>query len=80
MRHAMSQSAILPAPPNVTLAATYTVSDLAALLQLSERTVWRLTDGGLIPGKIRIGSKSVRWSKSVIDQWIASGCPRPKSR
>jgi excisionase family DNA binding protein len=66
-------------PPAVNAAATldcatYTVSDIAALLQASERHVWRLHDGGKMPACIRLG-RLVRWPKKLIDDWIASGCP-----
>jgi predicted DNA-binding transcriptional regulator AlpA len=70
----MGQATLAPA------AATYDVRDLAAILKLSTRTVWRLSDAGSIPGKLRIGSKSVRWSKRVVDQWFERGCPRPRVR
>lgn len=65
----MSQAVLAPAPRNPIQSVTYDVKDLACLLKLSERTIWRLSDGGVIPGKIRIG-KSVRWSKRVVDRWF----------
>jgi predicted DNA-binding transcriptional regulator AlpA len=74
----MSQATLAPAPPTAITSATYDVSDLATMLKLSTRTVWRLSDGGVIPGRLRIG-KSVRWSKRVVDSWIEQGCPRPRS-
>jgi excisionase family DNA binding protein len=59
--------------------ATYTVRDIAALLQASERHVWRLHDGGKMPACVRLG-RLVRWPKKLIDDWIASGCPaQPKN-
>lgn len=58
---------------------TYSVKDLSCLLKLSERTVWRLSDAGEVPGKIRIGG-SVRWSRAVVDSWIAKGCPKSPGR
>jgi excisionase family DNA binding protein len=70
----MNQAALAPAP----VQAEYDVKDLAFRLKISPRTVWRLSDGGLIPGKLRIG-KSVRFSRAVIDRWIEQGCPKPKS-
>jgi excisionase family DNA binding protein len=58
---------------------TYTVSDIAALLQASERHVWRLHDGAKMPACIRLG-RLVRWPKKLIDDWIASGCPATPDR
>src|SRR5262249_33626787 len=66
-------------PPAVEAAAkvdsaTYTVGDIAALLQASERHVWRLHDAGKMPSCIRLG-RLVRWPKQLIDDWIDNGCP-----
>ena len=44
------------------------------LLNLSTRTVWRLLSAGKLPQPVRIG-RSVRWSRSDIEIWIANGCP-----
>jgi excisionase family DNA binding protein len=56
----------------VPLAATYDARDLAALLRLSVRQIWRLTDAGKIPKPFRFG-RAVRWSRAVIDRWLESG-------
>jgi excisionase family DNA binding protein len=61
-------------------AATYDVRDLAALLRLSVRQVWRLSDSGKLPKPFRFG-RAVRWSRAVVDKWLESGAaPRGKSR
>jgi predicted DNA-binding transcriptional regulator AlpA len=44
------------------------------LLQVSERHVWRLHDGGRMPAAVRLG-RLVRWPKVLIDTWVAGGCP-----
>ncbi len=44
------------------------------LLNLSTRTVWRLLSAGKLPEPVRIG-RSVRWSRSDLETWIANGCP-----
>jgi prophage regulatory protein len=49
--------------------------EIAQKLGLSTRTVDRKIADGLFPPGIKIGP-SVRWRESVIDQWIAEGCPR----
>lgn len=49
------------------------VQDVAALLNVSPRTVYRLSDSGKMPPPVRLGA-SVRWSRTAVDQWIAEGC------
>ena len=51
-------------------ASTYTVEQIARLLQCSERHVWRLADANKIPGKLRIG-RLVRFSRQLVDAWLA---------
>jgi excisionase family DNA binding protein len=55
--------------------ACYDVADLSVMLKLCTRTIWRMTDRGEIPGRFQVG-KNVRFHKSVIDRWIAAGCPK----
>ncbi|MCC6682854.1 MAG: helix-turn-helix domain-containing protein [Phycisphaeraceae bacterium] len=45
------------------------VAQVAELLGLSERTVWRLVSTGEIPGPIRLG-RSCRWSRKVIEMFV----------
>lgn len=47
---------------------------LAKLLQISTRTLWRLLSAGRLPEPVRIGG-SVRWRLDQVKQWIESGCP-----
>ena len=35
----------------------------------------RLRDAGHMPRPVRLGAL-VRWRRDILDQWIASGCPR----
>jgi excisionase family DNA binding protein len=58
---------------------TYTVRNLATMLQCSDRHVWRLADQNLIPGKIRLG-RLVRFSRRLVDEWIAGGCKPIRTR
>jgi prophage regulatory protein len=51
------------------------VRQVAELLGVSSRQVYRLTDGGALPRPLRLGG-SVRWDRDAIDRWIAAGCPR----
>ena len=49
------------------------------LLTCSARHVYRLSDAGLMPAPIRLGSL-VRWSREAILEWIAAGCPPVATR
>lgn len=50
--------------------------ELAKLLSISERTLYRLKSTGELPSPVVLGG-SVRWRLTEIRQWIAKGCPRP---
>ena len=56
-----------------------TVEELAQLLSLSERTLWRLRSAGALPKPVKLGN-SVRWVRVEIQNWIEAGCPSPKAR
>ena len=47
---------------------------VAAMLGISARHVYRLTDAGLMPRPLKLGN-CVRWDLDVIGEWINSGCP-----
>lgn len=51
-----------------------TVRDVSEILGCSPRHVYRLAATGRMPPPLKLGAL-VRWSKSVIDDWIAAGCP-----
>jgi excisionase family DNA binding protein len=55
-------------------AALLGVRPVAALLDCSVRHVYRMCDAGKMPPPVRLGAL-VRWNRTVIDQWIAAGCP-----
>ena len=50
------------------------VSEVASLLGVSARGVWRWRDAGSIPAPVTLG-RLVRWRHSEIMEWIAAGCP-----
>lgn len=50
------------------------VNDMATLLACGTRTVYRLSDAGRIPRPVKLGTL-VRWRRSVIQAWLADGCP-----
>ena len=67
----------LPEPPRL-----LRVADLARLMQVSVRTVWRLRSLGILPTPVRVGG-SVRWERQTVETWLATGCqsrrmPPPK--
>jgi excisionase family DNA binding protein len=60
-------------------AAMLNVDDVAAMLRCSVRTVYRLADSGRMPRPVKLGAL-VRWSREVVEGWIADGCPRCERR
>lgn len=56
------------------LPAMLSVDDVAVLLSCSPRHVYRLSDMGRMPRPVKLGAL-VRWSRQVIGEWIAQGCP-----
>ena len=57
-----------------TQAIAISASDLAQLLGVSLRQVWRLNAAGRLPSPVRLGG-SVRWNREEIVQWFEAGCP-----
>jgi excisionase family DNA binding protein len=55
-------------------AALLTVDDVAALLNVSTRTVRRMADSGAMPRPVKLASL-IRWRRDDIDAWVAAGCP-----
>lgn len=51
------------------------IDGVAKLLNCSRRHVMRLSRSPAMPPPIRLG-KLLRWSRTTLDEWIASGCPR----
>jgi excisionase family DNA binding protein len=65
---------LLTQPVQEYQAALLDVGALAALLNCSERHVYRLSDRGAMPAPVRLGAL-VRWRRLEIVQWISEGCP-----
>ena len=64
--------------------ALLNVRQVSALLQISPRSVRRLSDAGRMPRPKRLGA-IVRWDRREIETWIAEGCrpvrtPSPKAK
>lgn len=50
---------------------------VAELLGIGERTLWRWSRSGIAPRPIKIG-KTVRFSADEIREWVAKGCPHER--
>ena len=50
-----------------------TVSEVARLLAISVRTVWRLRDTGELPQPVRVSRNLLRWRLSEIDAYMRRG-------
>jgi excisionase family DNA binding protein len=49
------------------------IETVAEMLQVSSRTVRRLTDAGRAPAPRKLGSL-IRYSRADIESWVAGGC------
>lgn len=56
-----------------------TAKQVAILLAVSERTVWRLDSAGKLPRPVRLGG-SVRWRSYETHLWMAAGDSAASSR
>jgi prophage regulatory protein len=56
-----------------------TAEQVAHLIQISPRTLWRLVSSKQIVGPMKIGG-ATRWPRSAVEQWIAAGCPAMTAR
>ncbi len=48
--------------------------NLAEMLVVSVRQIWRLHSAGKLPKPIRLGG-SVRWNRQEVMDWFEAGCP-----
>lgn len=51
-----------------------TAAQVARLLQISLRTLWRLRSGRKLPLPLNLGA-AVRWRREEVLAWVADGCP-----
>ena len=68
----------LPAGSQPDAPAMLTVRQVAALLSVSVRHVFRLSERSNMPLPRRLGT-AVRWSRQEVLDWIANGCPPCRS-
>jgi excisionase family DNA binding protein len=50
------------------------VNEVAELLGISERSVWRMQSAGKLPAAVRLAG-SIRWRRAEIEAWVDAGCP-----
>ena len=50
-----------------------TIRELATILKVSQRSIWRLVASGQLVEPLRVGG-SIRWRHDTIRDWINSGC------
>ena len=55
--------------------ALLNVKALAALLKVHPRTVWHLDAAGKLPRPIHLATRTVRWRRSEINEWLNASCP-----
>ncbi len=53
-----------------------TVDDVADILKVSPRTIWRMRSSRQLPKPVKIGG-GIRWRQPDIETWISEGCPAP---
>lgn len=51
-----------------------TVHDVAMILRLSARSVWRMCRSGRLPQPIRLG-RATRWKRGDLEDWILAQPP-----
>ncbi len=52
----------------------FSANKLAAILNISTRTLWRLRSASKLPKPVRFGG-NVRWRAEEVQAWIDAGCP-----
>jgi len=52
-----------------------TIDQLAELLQVAKGYIYRLNYEGKIPGRIKLGHRTIRYQEEIIQKWLAERCP-----
>jgi excisionase family DNA binding protein len=68
----VARSTTSPDPAGIVPPAVLNVKQVAALLGVSVRHVYRLADGGLMPRPLKLGGLNRR-HKAAIETWLADG-------
>ena len=58
---------------NGPVASLINIDEVATILGVSRRTIYRMSSTGELPPRLRVG-RSVRWRRSDIEQFIANDC------
>lgn len=58
--------------PGFAKATLLKAREVADLLGIHERTVWRMVSAGTLPEPIRVGDRSVRWRLVDIEAFVAA--------
>ena len=61
-------------PPLDSPATLLDVEQVAAILSVSARTVYRMADSGAMPRPRHLNTL-IRWSRLEIEAWVKAGCP-----
>ncbi len=72
--HDQISTANSPASRDAVRSELITAVQFAQLLNVSERTLYRLKSTGKLPNPIVLGGL-VRWRVSEVHRWIDQGCP-----
>ena len=55
------------------------VKELAIMLSVSPRTVWRMVSAGELMEPVRPRPGMARWKTEAVRRWIEEGCPPQKN-
>ena len=53
-------------------------AEIATMLGISLRQVWRLRDAGKLPAPVKV-NRATRWREDDIANWILEGCPNMRA-
>jgi predicted DNA-binding transcriptional regulator AlpA len=67
-----TNAGVSPAPAEKPVLVT--AAQLARMLQISMRSLYRLRSGNQLPPPLRVGGFT-RWRRTDIENWVAAGCP-----
>ena len=67
----MSSDRPVQADPRLRHICLLDVQQVAGILQLSQRTVWRLASSGDIPKPVKLGPRLVRWRLADIERFVS---------
>ena len=75
---APSTAAPAPTTPATVPARLLDVGEVAGLLGVCRRSIWRWADAGRLPAPLTVG-RVRRWHPDVIARWLENGCPRGRT-